>query len=387
MGKGVRNSQKRPWVSKTYLPVDQVVAVHPDGAGLERVAHTDGRVKILGVHGGGEAVVGVVSELEDLRLVLELGDGADGAEDLLLCDLHLGRHVGEDGRLDEVALVAVALATSLDRRALVTTGLDVAHNAVVLQLADLRALEGVVGERVTDLVLLGTLPELSDELVVDALLHEDAGTSAAALPVVVVDAKVDPVDGVVDVGIVEHDVGRLAAQLERHLLQVRRRGRLHDLPADDGRSGEGNLVNIHVRREGGASGLAEAGDDVHDAWGEAGLLDKLCSHQGGEGGLLGRLQHNHVACCQRRADLPRPHEQREVPGDDLGADADLKGDELAKLSSYRLLSNLDQDLRAPTSSNGTCRGRRRGSCPRSCRPSHHNTLWHQQRRRDHHGPG
>lgn len=37
---------------------------------------------------------------------------------------------------------------------------------------------------------------------------------------VVENTKVDPGDGVLNIGIVEHNVGRLAAELESHLLQV-----------------------------------------------------------------------------------------------------------------------------------------------------------------------
>lgn len=106
--------------------VEGVVGVDPDGAGAERVGDLDGGVEVLGVDGGGEAVGGVVADPDRLLLVLELGDAAHGAEDLLLHDLHVVRHVGEDGRLDEVALVALALAARLDRRAGLLAGLDVA---------------------------------------------------------------------------------------------------------------------------------------------------------------------------------------------------------------------------------------------------------------------
>ena len=91
-----------------------VVGVNPHGAGLERVRDLDGGVEVLGVHGGGEAIGGGVADADGLLLGLELGDGADGAEDLFLHDLHVLGDVGEDGWLDEVALVALAVATDLD---------------------------------------------------------------------------------------------------------------------------------------------------------------------------------------------------------------------------------------------------------------------------------
>ena len=66
------------------------------------------------MHGSGETVCGAVADLDDLLLGLELADGADWAEDLFLHDLHVLGDVREDGGLDEVTLVAVALAANLD---------------------------------------------------------------------------------------------------------------------------------------------------------------------------------------------------------------------------------------------------------------------------------
>jgi hypothetical protein len=66
------------------------------------------------------------------------------------------------------------------------------HDSVELELRNLRTLEGVGGKGVTDDVLLSTLLEALDELLVDALLHVNSRTSTAALSVVEEDTKVDP---------------------------------------------------------------------------------------------------------------------------------------------------------------------------------------------------
>lgn len=307
------------------LMVKHVVAVDPDGAGLEAVGHADGGVDVLGVDGGSQAVGGVVGQVDDLLLILELGDGADGAEDLLLHDLHVGADIGEDGGLDEVTLVAEALTTGEDGSTLVLTGLDVAHDTIVLELRNLRALEGLLVEGVADLVLLSSLLEGGKELVVDGLLDVDTGTGAAALSVVVVDTEVDPVDGLIDVGVVKDDVGGLATKLEGDLLEVGRGSSLHDGSADDSGASEGDLVNVHVGGEGGTSGLAVAGDEVEDTSRETSLLDELGENKGGERSLLSSLHDNGVTGGQGRADLPCQHEKREVPGDDLTADTNLWG--------------------------------------------------------------
>jgi hypothetical protein len=218
---------------------DHVVAVDPDSTiellvfylvkirerkgslpSLEGVGDTDGGVDVLGVNGGGKTVAGVVTDLDGLSLVLELLDSNDGTEDLLLGDLHVGSNVSEDGGLDEIALGAVALATNSDGGTLLLAVVDVLHDTVELELRDLGTLEGVLGEGVTQLVLSRTLLEAGDELVVDTLLDQQAGTGTAALSVVEEDTEVGPGDSVVDIGVIEDDVGGLTTQLEGDLLQV-----------------------------------------------------------------------------------------------------------------------------------------------------------------------
>jgi hypothetical protein len=71
--------------------------------------------------------------------------------------------------------------------------------------------------------------------------------------------------------------------------------------------------------------LARAGDDVHDAGGQVGLLQDLGEDQRAERRGLGRLQHDGVAGGEGGRDLPRQHEQREVPRDDLRGDAERAG--------------------------------------------------------------
>lgn len=304
--------------------VKHVVAVDPDGTSADGVADTESSVEVSGVDGGGETVLGVVAELDDLVLGLELGDGADGTEDLLLHDLHVGTDIAEDGRLDEVTLVTVALTTDLNSGTLLLTALDVAHDAVELELGDLGTLEGLLKEWVTDLVGESTLLEGLEELVIDTLLDEDAGTSAAALAVVVVDTEVDPRDGLLDIGIVEDDVGGLATKLEGDLLQVGGGSSLHDLATNESRAGESDLVNVHVGRDGSTSNLAETVQQVENTGREASLLDELGEDESRERGLLSSLQDDGVTSGQSGANLPCQHEKGEVPGDNLTTNTDLQ---------------------------------------------------------------
>ena len=87
------------------------------------------------------------------------------------------------------------------------------------------------------------------------------------------------------------------------------------------RAGEGDLVDVEVVDERGAR-VAEAGQDVDDAGGDAGLEQQLAEVERGERGLLGGLEHDGVAGGDRRDDLEGRHGQREVPRHDAGDDAD-----------------------------------------------------------------
>ena len=106
--------------------VQHVVLVHPDGSGAEGVGDPDGGVEVGCVDGRRKAVGGVVTDADGVGFVGELGDGADGAEDFLLHDFHVFRHIREDGGLDEVAFVAVALAADFDFGTFFLTVVDVA---------------------------------------------------------------------------------------------------------------------------------------------------------------------------------------------------------------------------------------------------------------------
>jgi hypothetical protein len=120
------------------------------------------------------------------------------------------------------------------------------------------------------------------------------------------------------VGIREDDEGRLAAEFQRHTLEVAG-CRQQDLPAHFGRAGEGNLVDTVMRRERGAGIVTIAGDDVDDAVGNAALPDDLAEQQRRHGRELRGLQYHGAAGGECRRQLQHRHDQGRVPGHD-GAD-------------------------------------------------------------------
>lgn len=78
-----------------------------------------------------------------------------------------------------------------------------------------------------------------------------------------------------------------------------------------------------MSREGSTGNLAETGNDIDNTRREASFLHECGSDKSRKRCLLGRLKDNGVAASYGGANLPCPHKQREIPGNDLGADADL----------------------------------------------------------------
>jgi len=203
------------------------MTVNPHGPGLQPITDLDGDIQVPGMHTGGESIKGIMRLPKHFLDILELCNGDDRPENLLLHDLHLLVDIGEDRGLDKVALLAVAAAPGLDLGTLVLARLDVVHDARELEFRDLRALDGAFLEGIADDVLFRAFGEFLDECVVDVFLDVDTGASAAALScklgcvslergsrgrrgmgtVVEVDSKVGPVDGGIEVSVVEDDGG------------------------------------------------------------------------------------------------------------------------------------------------------------------------------------
>ena len=170
-----------------------------------------------------------------------------------------------------------------------------------------------------ELVALGGGGERVDHLVVDPSGSEDPLGEGAGL------ARVEPgtgqhgVDRRDDVDVVEQDGGVVAAELERHPLEVAARRHRHALPAGD-RTGEADLARRRVRRHLCAE-LVAAADHVDDAGGQH-LVQDLAEAERGERRERRRLHHHRVADAQRGGELGDRHHHREVPRQDRGDGAE-----------------------------------------------------------------
>ena len=303
--------------------VELVVRVLPHDAGLQAARHGQRARALVGPHAGGQAVGARVGLLDRLGLRAERQHRHDRAEDLLDGDPVGGRDVGEQRRREPVAALGQRAGDRAPRRALALAGVDQRLDPLQLRGGVDRADVGVLVERVADAQQAHPPPQLLDDLLGDALLQQQPRAGAAHVALVEEDAVDDALDGLVERGVVEHDVGGLAAELEREADVAARGGGL-DVLADLGRAGERDLVDVRVADQRGA-GRAVAGDDVHDAVRQLGLLADLGQQQRGQRRRLGRLEHRGVAARERRGELPGGHQQREVPRHDLADDAHRLG--------------------------------------------------------------
>src|SRR6202044_3267847 len=113
-------------------------AVDPDGAGADLVRDGHRAIARGGEHAPGQAVLAVVGDRDGVRVVVVADDRDHRAEDLLLRDRHRVVHVGEQRRLDVVALLQVGRAAAAEgqRGALGDAPVDVGLHAVALRGAD-----------------------------------------------------------------------------------------------------------------------------------------------------------------------------------------------------------------------------------------------------------
>ena len=165
------------------------------------------------------------------------------------------------------------------------------------------------------------LLEEGDEVVVDAVLHQDSGRGGADLAHVGHDAHMAPFDRLVEIRVREHDQGGFTTRFERDVLHVYAGG-LHDLFAGGGGAGESDLVDIQVRGNGVAGVSAVTIEDVDDAGGKAGFFDELGEVENAEGRLLGGFHHDGIPACEGGTQFPRCHDQWIIPRDNLPAHPD-----------------------------------------------------------------
>ena len=156
-------------------------------------------------------------------------------------------------------------------------------------------------------------------------MQDDAAGGGAALAGGAEGSPERAFNGEVEVGVVEDDHGVLSAHFQGTGLEVGGGG-LSDDAADLGGSGKGDGADAGMGDDGRAGVGSEAGDDVDDSGGQAGVDEALDEVVGGERSVFGGLDDAGVAADECGEELPRGDGHGEVPGGDHAADADRHAD-------------------------------------------------------------
>src|SRR2546423_1142178 len=164
-------------------------------------------------------------------------------EDLFLSDAHLGIDINEYRWLHEPAILIVAtfeaVAAALQFCAFRFADFDLTEIGLELGLVDGRTHVGCLVQAVTHAQGLGAFDIPFYELAIDSLLHNDAAGGGAALAGGSEASPQSAFDGQVEVGVVEHDHGILAAKFERAMFETLGCGSAYDA-SDGGGAGQRN---------------------------------------------------------------------------------------------------------------------------------------------------
>ncbi|MNS98220.1 hypothetical protein D3C72_1325820 [compost metagenome] len=156
------------------------------------------------------------------------------------------------------------------------------------------------------------LLEMLGERVIDAVLYENPVRAHAGLAGIAKLGCHGAGHGQVEIGVIEHDEGRVATQLHRHFLHGAR-ALLHQQLADAGRAGKRQFAHQGIAGDFFTNGSGVARHHVEHACGNAGFLRQCGKGEGRVGRGRGGLDDNRAAGGQRRAGFARDHRVREVP--------------------------------------------------------------------------
>src|SRR5438552_16871917 len=95
---------------KGAISVEMVPSLIADDAVFEGFGDAPDAADVAPVEIGGEAELGVVGHLDRVLFALEAIERCHRAEGLLPGDDHVGRHIGQDRRLEEAAALGGTLA-------------------------------------------------------------------------------------------------------------------------------------------------------------------------------------------------------------------------------------------------------------------------------------
>ena len=155
-----------------------------------------------------------IGELDHFGVVLEPDQRRDRPERFLTKDLHVRRNPRQHRRFVERAAERMPLAAGCDLRAMRFRIAEMRVDLVDRFGVDQRALRDAAVRAGSDFQCLDPGDELGGESVVDLVVDEEAVRADARLARIPILRNDRPFGRCVEVGIVEHDERRIAAELE-----------------------------------------------------------------------------------------------------------------------------------------------------------------------------
>jgi len=222
--------------------------------------------------------------------------------------------------MTEIALLETT-AADLDGDTLLFGDRHVVEYLFELPGVDRRTHRGLGVESVAGRDVAGRFDDALDELVVDVGMDHGATRSRATLAGVAEGSLGGSCDCGFQIGVVEDDLGVLAAHLALDFLVGFGPLRVQ-LQSDLRRTGERQRVDIGVLDDPRADRFTLAEDGVEDAARDAGFVEQFRDELRRRRRLFGRFQHHGVAGDHRRCGLPDGDGDRKIPGGHEACDAD-----------------------------------------------------------------
>src|SRR6266705_2481992 len=295
--------------------------VDADDSVFERLGDAPDAVDVAAVEVRREAEFGVVGEPDRFFFVLEAEEWRDRAEGLLLRYFHAGVDVGEDGGLEEGTAEGVALAAGQEFRAFGERVADVLFDFLHRGLVDERALHDAGLHAVADFHRLHLLGGLGIDKDKDLVLHEQAVRAHAGLAGVPVLGGERAFDRGIEVGVVEDDERRVAAELHGSLLHGLR-ALLEQYLADRGRPGECDFAHQGIGGHFAPDRGGAAGEHAEDTLWNSRALAQFSHRERRVRGRGRGFQDHGAARGERRARFAGDHGVGEIPRRDRRAHAD-----------------------------------------------------------------
>src|SRR5208283_718062 len=305
----------RLFVASKTAPEIHSCAIDVYIARTNSFCHPARALKVSRRHIAWKAIRRVVGNSDRVIFVLIRNDAKNRPEYLLACNGHVVADVAEYSGLHEITLCETIRTPgpSRDQRGtLVDAGVDQALHLLELGLASQRAHSRTFGERVADFSGFGCLPRRRGRRAHARLWHKHASRRVTGLTRVA-EARLDALlDGSLEIGIFQDDVGRLATQFLSHAFDCGSCSR-GDRDSRPSRSGKGDHRHVRMRSNCGTDRGTIAIDQIENSRRNTRFVQNLRKKIGRERRDFAGLKYHRASRRQRGRHLTDNLVHRPVP--------------------------------------------------------------------------